>query len=599
MPETDRYRDLARKLFAELKASREEIARSRQKIAVVGMAGRFPGGADLASFWERLAAGADLVTKGRPDGLMVDTEGDTAAPWGAYVPDLDRFDAEFFRIAPVEAELMDPQQRLLLETSWAALEDAGLDPGALRGSRTGVYAGIMNRDYEQFFSPAESDPLRSMYVATGNGFAAVIGRVSFALGLQGPAIAVDTACSSSLVAIHQAISGLLRGEADLALAGGVNAILQAALSRLSMTAGMLSPRGRCSTFDAAADGYIRGEGCGVLVLKRLSDAERDGDRILGVVLGSAVNQDGASAGFTVPNGPAQEAVIREALERAGVAGSSVDYLEAHGTGTELGDPIEVRAAAAVYGEGRDPERPLLMGSVKTNIGHLESAAGVAGVIKALLAMRAGVIPEAPALRASEPADSVGGAAGSGDVGGDAVAGGPGSAAARGGEFVRIFGDERACDSGGARVPGGGVRGAVRGDGGFGRRGAGGRGFGRRGGWRGGCAPGAGAAAVGPERSGAFGACGPVSVVAWGRHGGAVVGVAVGRGVDGGHRPASLRGAFGGPFPGRGGTAGAVGGAGVVERGAGWWRGGGPVSGEGGIPVHGSGEPVGRDGEGVV
>ncbi len=220
-----------------------------------------------------------------------------------------------------------------------------------------------------------------------------MGRISFVLGLTGPAVAVDTACSSSLVAIHQAAAALRQGEADLALAGGVNAILISTYTNLLADAGALASDGRCKTFDARADGYGRGEGCGVLVLKRLADAERDGDRILGVILGSAVNQDGAGAGLTVPNGPAQEDVIREALARAGVPPSSVDYLEAHGTGTELGDPIEVRAAASVYGEGREAERPLLLGSVKTNIGHLEGAAGVAGVIKVLASLRAGVIPK--------------------------------------------------------------------------------------------------------------------------------------------------------------------------------------------------------------
>ena len=367
-------------------------SRGEERIAVVGMAGRLPGGPDLSGFWRSLAAGADLVTQGRPDGLMTDVAPGEAGPWGAYVEGLDRFDAEFFRIAPVEAELMDPQQRLLLEVSWEALEDAGLDPGSLRGSRTGVYAGMMTRDYEALLPFGEGEAGRGAYLATGSGFAATIGRVSFALGLEGPAITVDTACSSSLVAVHQAAAALRLGEADLALAGGINAILLARTTRASTEAGMLSPDGRCKTFDASANGYVRGEGCGVVVLKRLSDAERDGDRVLAVLLGSAVNQDGASAGLTVPNGPAQERVIREALERAGVEPSSVDYLEAHGTGTNLGDPIEVQAAASVYGEGRDPERPLLLGSVKTNIGHLEGAAGVAGLLKVLLAMREHLIP---------------------------------------------------------------------------------------------------------------------------------------------------------------------------------------------------------------
>ena len=358
------------------------------RIAVVGMACRFPPGVALSGFRELLVAGADLVTRGRPDGLMVDLEEGEAAPPGGYVGELDQFDAAFFGIAPVEAELLDPQQRLLLETSWEALEDAGLDPAALRGSRVGVYAGMSDVDYQRLVPGGEA----SLYRATGSSFATATGRVAFTLGFEGPAISVDTACSASLVAIHQAVAGLQQGDADLALAGGVNVILTTAVTRLFEAGNMLARDGRCKTFDAAADGFVRGEGCGLVVLKRLADAERDGDRILALVLGSAVNQDGASAGLTVPNGPAQERVIREALSRAGVEASSVDYLEAHGSGTELGDPIEVHAAAAVYGEGRGADQPLLIGSVKTNVGHLESAAGVAGVIKALLAMREGVIP---------------------------------------------------------------------------------------------------------------------------------------------------------------------------------------------------------------
>ena len=229
-------------------------------------------------------------------------------------------------------------------------------------------------------------------MATGNSPSTAIGRVAFTLGLEGPAMAVDTACSSSLVALHQAVASLQRGEADLALAGGVNAILTPTLTESFASGGMLAPDGLCKTFDAAADGYVRGEGCGMVVLKRLADAEADGDRIWGVIRGTAVNQDGASAGLTVPNGPAQERVIAEALAQAGVEPAEVDYLEAHGTGTPLGDPIEVGAAAAVYGRGREVGRPLLIGSVKTNIGHLEGAAGVAGLIKVLLAMNREVIP---------------------------------------------------------------------------------------------------------------------------------------------------------------------------------------------------------------
>ncbi|MDE0109448.1 MAG: SDR family NAD(P)-dependent oxidoreductase, partial [Bryobacterales bacterium] len=342
-----------------------------EHIAIVGMACRFPGAPDTEAFWAHLRSGADLVTRGRPDGLFVDAETEAARHFGAYVEGIDRFDAGFFRIAPVEAELLDPQQRMFLETSWAALEDAGIAPDRLRGSRTGVYGGISTSDYQMLVAGPGDDPSVNIYRSTGISAATAVGRIAFALGLEGPAITVDTACSSSLVALHQAAAALRAGEADLALAGGVNAILTSDVTRIFTDAGMLAPDGRCKTFDAAADGFVRGEGCGMVVLKRLADAEAAGDRILAVVLGSAVNQDGASAGLTVPNGPAQERVIEEALARARVEASSVDYLEAHGTGTELGDPVEVEAAAAVYGRGRDPERPLLIGSVKTNVGHLE------------------------------------------------------------------------------------------------------------------------------------------------------------------------------------------------------------------------------------
>ncbi len=237
------------------------------------------------------------------------------------------------------------------------------------------------------------EPAASLYAVTGTSLNTAIGRVAYALGLGGPAMAVDTACSSSLVATHQAVAGLQRGDADLALAGGVNIILSGRLLEFRANAGMLSPDGQCKTFDASANGYVRGEGCGILVLKRLSDAEADGDRIWGVIRGSALNQDGASQGLTVPNGAAQERVIKAALGRAGVQPSDIDYLEAHGTGTEVGDPIEIDATAAAYGRGRKADRPLLIGSVKTNIGHLESAAGAAGLIKTVLAMNRGTIPK--------------------------------------------------------------------------------------------------------------------------------------------------------------------------------------------------------------
>ena len=265
-----------------------------------------------------------------------------------------------------------------------------------------MYAGIIAEDYREVVLAAGGEGSTSPYRESGTSGATAIGRVAFTLGLEGPAMAVNTACSSSLVAMHQAVSALQRGETDLALAGGVNALLAPALTEGLRNGGMLSPDGRCKTFDASANGYVRGEGCGIVVLKRLRDAESDGDRIWGVVRGSGVNHDGASAGLTVPNGPAQERVIGEALGRAGLEPREVDYLEAHGTGTVLGDPIEVNAAAAAYGAGRDPERPLLLGSVKSNFGHLEGAAGVAGVIKVLLSMAHGVIPKHLHFREPNP-----------------------------------------------------------------------------------------------------------------------------------------------------------------------------------------------------
>ena len=385
----------------------EPAARSRQEhpseqpIAIVGMACRFPGAESLEAFWRLLESGGNAVTEGVPGsgvGRVGELFGDgvesEACRFGAFVDGIDQFDAPFFRISPIEAQLLDPQQRLMLETAWRALEDAGMDPDRLAGTRTGVYAGISNNEYRGLVAEAieTSEPAASLYSVTGTSFNTAIGRVAYALGLQGPAIALDTACSSSLVAVHQAVVGLQRGEADLALAGGVHAILSGRLFEMRAIAGMLSPNGRCATFDAAADGYVRGEGCGILVLKRLDEAESDGDRIWGVIKGSALNQDGASAGLTVPNGEAQELVIAEALRRAAVTAAQVDYLEAHGTGTPVGDPIELRAVANAFGPGRAPERPLLIGSVKTNMGHLEAAAGVAGIIKVALAMHWGVIP---------------------------------------------------------------------------------------------------------------------------------------------------------------------------------------------------------------
>ena len=379
-----------------------DVSGPNEPVAIVGMACRFPSADGLSAFWRMLEAGESGVIEGDPGsgvgriGALFPDAGvqSPACRFGAYLDDLELFDAAFFRISPVEAQLLDPQQRMMLETCWRALEDAGMDPDRLKGSRTGVYAGISNNEYRGLIleTSQPDEPAASLYSVTGTSFNTAIGRVAFALGLEGPALALDTACSSSLVAIHQAVTGLQRGEADLALAGGVHAILSGRLLEMRANAGMLSPDGRCATFDAAANGYVRGEGCGIVVLKRLAEAEADGDRIWGVVRGSALNQDGASPGLTVPSGPAQEKVIEAALKRAGLQPADVDYLEAHGTGTDVGDPIEAQATGTAYGRGRDADRPLLIGSVKTNIGHLEAAAGVAGVIKTVLAMNRGVIP---------------------------------------------------------------------------------------------------------------------------------------------------------------------------------------------------------------
>ena len=373
---------------------RASVATEDEGIAIIGMACRFPRAKDLSEYWHLLDSGTDGITNGRQgtgswSGAVGDPDAeDSAYLRGAFVEGIEWFDSRFFRIAPIEARLMDPRQRMMLETSWQALEEAGIDPDGLRGSRTGVYAGVVGSEYKSLIRASGKT---DSYL--GTTASVTVGRVAFALGLEGPAMAIDMACASALAAVHQAVAGLQRGEVDLALAGGAQVVLSRGVSRFMMDVGMLSPSGQCRPFDASADGYVRGEGCGIVVLKRLSEAEADGDRIWGVIKGSAVNQNGASAGLTVPNGPAQERVMEAALARAGLTGADVDYLEAHATGSQLGDAIEVHAAGSVYGRGRDADRPLLMGTVKSNIGHLEAAAGAAGLIKTVLAMKRGVIPK--------------------------------------------------------------------------------------------------------------------------------------------------------------------------------------------------------------
>lgn len=310
---------------------------------------------------------------------------------GGFLDNVDRFDPYFFGMSPREAVRTDPQQRLALEVSWEALEDAAIVPGNLKGSQTGVFLGITNYDYARIVERGGLESIDA-YHLTGNCLNFAAGRIAYSFGLQGPAMAVDTACSSSGVTIHLACQSLRNRECNLALAGGVNLILSPEISITSTKARTLSPDGYCRTFDAAANGYVRGEGCGILVLKRLSDALAGGDTIHAVIRGSAVNQDGASSGITVPNKLAQAEVMRQALERAGIKPNQVDYVEAHGTGTPLGDPIEVRALASVYSQERSSDRPLIIGTAKTSVGHLESAAGVAGVIKVVLSLRHGMIP---------------------------------------------------------------------------------------------------------------------------------------------------------------------------------------------------------------
>jgi acyl transferase domain-containing protein/acyl-CoA synthetase (AMP-forming)/AMP-acid ligase II/acyl carrier protein len=368
-------------------------------IAIIGMACRFPGGVcDLDSFWRLLEEGGDAIREVPAERWAIDEwyDADPDAPgkmttrWGGFVDDVDRFEPEFFGISPREAVSVDPQQRLLLETSWEALERAGQTFESLQGSDTGVYMGICGGDYQDLtMDRAEGI---DAYSLLGTMHSTSVGRLSYWLGLTGPNVPVDTACSSSLVAVHLACQALRMGECSMALAGGVNVVLGPKSTVYFSKVRAMSPTGRCHTFSADADGYVRSEGCGVVILKRLADARRDGDAIAAVIRGSAVNQDGRSNGPTAPNGPAQARVIRRALAQAGVRPAEVDYVECHGTGTQLGDPIEVQALASVMREGRAPDRPVVIGSVKTNIGHAEGAAGIAGLIKAVLSLGRERIP---------------------------------------------------------------------------------------------------------------------------------------------------------------------------------------------------------------
>ena len=369
------------------------------QVAVVGMACRFPGAENISSFWQLLTEGRNAVQE-VPENRWSLREYYSAEPKpgkmncasGGFLEGVDMFDGQFFGITPREADMLDPQQRLLLEVAWECLEDAGLAPERLAGTNTGVFVGISTQDYSLLRCKYGLDA--NAYFGTGNAFSIAANRLSYFLDVHGPSMAIDTACSSSLVGVHDACQSLLRGESELALAGGVNLMLAPELSVTFSQAGMLSPEGQCKTFDQSADGYVRGEGCGVLLLKPLAAAQRDNDRIYAVIQGSAVNQDGRSNGLTAPSGLAQQAVVKQGLRRAGMRSAQIGYIEAHGTGTPLGDPVEFNALTAVFSGGREEDQgPCWVGSVKTNIGHLESAAGVAGLIKSVLAVHHGQIPQ--------------------------------------------------------------------------------------------------------------------------------------------------------------------------------------------------------------
>ncbi len=370
-----------------------------EPIAIIGIGCRMPGADSPAEYWELLDKGRDAIREVPPDRWNVDEyfDSDPDAPGsvssrsGGFLNGVDLFDARFFGISRREAVSMDPQQRILLEVCWEALENAGQSPQRLHGSQTGVFVGISTGDYHHLLLARGRDAIDT-YLATGSAHSVASGRVAYALGFHGPNLAVDTACSSSLVTVHLAAQSLRNRECSMALAGGVNLILSPDISIALSKAHMLAEDGRCKAFDAAADGFVRAEGCGLVVLKRLSDAVANGDNILALIRGSAVNQDGRSSGLTAPNGPAQEAVLRQALANGRVEAAEIDYVEAHGTGTSLGDPIEAHALAAVLGAGRDASHPLVVGSVKTNFGHLEAAAGVAGLIKVVLSLQHQRIP---------------------------------------------------------------------------------------------------------------------------------------------------------------------------------------------------------------
>lgn len=411
------YKDLMSRALVALKQTQDKLAAleraAREPIAIIGMACRFPGGVnDAEGLWQLLSEGRDAIGPIPHERWDVErffdsdpnAAGKMSTSRGGFIEQVDHFDPLFFGMSPKEAVYVDPQQRLMLEVAWEALENAQLLPEQLHGSRSGVLVGISTMDYCNLISELLPKDEISRHIGTGTAFSPAAGRIAYLLGLTGPAMAVDTACSSSLVATHLAVESLRRGETDLMIVGGVGLILSPMNSITFSKARMLAADGRCKPFSDAADGYGRGEGVAAVILKRLSDAERDGDTILALIRGSAVNQDGASGGLTIPNGPAQQAVVRQALASGRVEAGDISYVETHGTGTSLGDPIELGALGAVFRSTHDSSQPLLVGAAKSNIGHTEAAAGLAGLIKVVLQLQHREIP--PLLHFARPSPHI-------------------------------------------------------------------------------------------------------------------------------------------------------------------------------------------------